>query len=178
MTTRVRLEPLSRAHLDGLASLVDDPAVQRFTRIPEPPPEKFAEQWLAVYETGRAERTREGFAIVDAPSGRFLGAAVVPAIDVEGRTMELGYAVAREARGRGVAAAALAQLTTWALDERGALRLVLLISVDNEASKRVAERCGYVREGTMRSVHVKQGRREDTELWSLLPGDPRSPSTD
>jgi RimJ/RimL family protein N-acetyltransferase len=36
----------------------------------------------------------------------------------------------------------------------------------------VAERCGYVREGVMRSVHVKQGIRLDQELWSRLPSDP------
>ena len=49
---------------------------------------------------------------------------------------------------------------------------MLQISVDNEPSRRVAARCGYVREGVMRSVHVKQELREDLELWSRLPGDP------
>jgi RimJ/RimL family protein N-acetyltransferase len=51
-------------------------------------------------------------------------------------------------------------------------RVELLISVDNPASKRVAERCGYVREGVLRSLHVKQDVREDTEIWSRLVDDP------
>ena len=38
----------------------------------------------------------------------------------------------------------------------------------------VTESLGYVREGVMRSVHVKQGRRADLELWSRLPSDPAS----
>jgi RimJ/RimL family protein N-acetyltransferase len=50
-------------------------------------------------------------------------------------------------------------------------RLELLISVENDASKRVAERCGYVREGVLRSLHVKQDVREDTEIWSRLATD-------
>jgi RimJ/RimL family protein N-acetyltransferase len=36
----------------------------------------------------------------------------------------------------------------------------------------VAERCGYVHEGTLRSSHLKQGIRIDAELWSRLPADP------
>jgi RimJ/RimL family protein N-acetyltransferase len=62
-------------------------------------------------------------------------------------------------------------MTEWAF-ARGMLRLELLISVDNEASKRVAKRCGYVLEGVLRSRHFKGDLREDTEIWSRLPGDP------
>jgi len=90
----------------------------------------------------------------------------------EAATAELGYVVASAARGRGVATAALGLLTDWALEELGAERLELRISVDNVASKRVAERCGYVRDGVLRSLYVKEGLREDTEVWSRLPGDP------
>jgi RimJ/RimL family protein N-acetyltransferase len=46
-----------------------------------------------------------------------------------------------------------------------------MISVGNEASKLVAERAGYVREGVLRSLYVKEGVREDHELWSCLPSD-------
>jgi hypothetical protein len=63
-------------------------------------------------------------------------------------------------------------LTEWALEELGMLRLELLIDVENDASKRVAERSGYRREGVLRSVHLKQDRREDTEIWSRLATDP------
>jgi RimJ/RimL family protein N-acetyltransferase len=47
-----------------------------------------------------------------------------------------------------------------------------MISVDNPASKRVAERCGYLRDGVLRSLHFKQDLREDTEIWSRLATDP------
>jgi RimJ/RimL family protein N-acetyltransferase len=47
----------------------------------------------------------------------------------------------------------------------------LIIDVDNEPSRRVAERCGYRHEGDMRSIHLKGGRRIDAGLWSRLPAD-------
>jgi RimJ/RimL family protein N-acetyltransferase len=71
-----------------------------------------------------------------------------------------------------VATEALRRLTAWAFEELEMIRLELLISVDNAASKKVAERCGYRREGVLRSAYFKQGRREDTEIWSRLETDP------
>jgi RimJ/RimL family protein N-acetyltransferase len=109
--------------------------------------------------------------VVDEDGGGFLGVGAAPVIDREAATLELGYVVAPAARGRGVATAALRLLTEWAFAEAGAERIELLISIDNHASKRVAERCGYVRDGILRSAYLKQGRRQDTELWSRLKAD-------
>jgi RimJ/RimL family protein N-acetyltransferase len=171
MTAEVRLEPLSARHLDDLDALAHDPDVLRFTRVPEPVPPGFARTWLARYEAGHRDGTAEGFAAVG-PDGTFLGLALAPDIDVEGRQLELGYIVAPSARGRGVATAILRRLTRWAFDEAGALRAYLLIETGNTASLRVAERCGYVQEGVLRSLHLKQNRRADVSIWSRLPSDP------
>jgi RimJ/RimL family protein N-acetyltransferase len=166
----VTLAPLAREHLPALEELVRDPDVLRYTRVPEPSPPRFPETWLGLYERGRADGIREGFAVVDG-DGEFLGLALAGRIDREARTAELGYVVVPAARGRGVATAALRHLTDWAFEELDALRLELLIGVTNEASKRVAERSGYRFEGVLRSLHLKQGVREDTEIWSRLPSD-------
>jgi RimJ/RimL family protein N-acetyltransferase len=162
----VHLEPLGLEHADAVEELVRDPLSVRFTRIPEPAPPGFVRSWLGRYEDGRRDGTREGFAVV-AGDGAFLGLALAPAIEREAATAELGYIVAPDARGRGVGTEALRLLTEWALAQ-GLVRLELRISVENEASKRVAERCGYALEGVLRSTFLKAGKREDTELWSFL----------
>ncbi|MCP9486850.1 MAG: GNAT family N-acetyltransferase [Gaiellaceae bacterium MAG52_C11] len=164
----IRPEPLSAAHLEGVRALVADPEVLRFTRVPEPVPAGFPERWLDRYEEGRRDGSREAYAIEDASTTEFLGLALVPTIDRDGRTAELGYLVAPAARGRGVASEALRLLSDWAISELDAQRLELMISVENAASKRVAERCGYEREGVLRSIHLKEGVREDMEIWSRL----------
>ncbi|MGW7018067.1 GNAT family N-acetyltransferase [Streptomyces decoyicus] len=59
---------------------------------------------------------------------------------------EAGYWTAAQARGRGVAPRAVETLTTWSLDAfraEGLECLELLHQVDNLASCRVAEECGY-----------------------------------
>ena len=70
--------------------------------------------------------------------GASSGSHFLPRIDKESLTAELGYVVAPAARGRGVATEALRQLTDWALSSAGVLRLELLISPENEPSRRVS----------------------------------------
>jgi RimJ/RimL family protein N-acetyltransferase len=167
----IRLEPLGAEHVADVEAMLGDPDLLRFTRIPEPVPPGFASAWLERYEEGRRDGSREAFAIVGG-EGEFLGIAMAPRIDRESQTAELGYVVAPVARGRGVATEALRRLTAWAFEELGMLRLELMISVENPASKKVAERCGYVFEGVLRSLYFKPGLREDTEIWSRLATDP------
>lgn len=167
----VRLVPLSQRHAPALDKALEDPDIVANTRVPEPVPPGFATTWISRYEEGRRDGSREGFALED-DDGTFLGLGVIPRIDREAETAELGYVVVPEARGRGVATEALRLLTEFAFAELELVRLELLIAVHNEGSKVVAQRAGYVREGVLRSAYFKQGRREDTELWSRLAGDP------
>lgn len=171
----IRLTLFDKSHLPAFAELLTDPEVERFTRLPMPTPLDFPRTWLARYEAGRRDGSSEAFGIVD-EAGEFLGVALAFGIDPEAATAELGYIVAPAARGRGVGTAALRLLTEWAFSERGLLRLELLISADNEASKLVAARSGYVLEGVLRSLHVKQDVREDHEMWSCIPDDVRPPA--
>ena len=170
----VRLEPLNESHLAAVAAMLADPDVLRFTRVPDPTPPDFAREWLNLYEAGREEGTREGFAAVGG-DGRFLGVALAFGIDRAEGELELGYIVCPEARGRGAGTAILRALTDWAFAEAGAARIRLVIDVENPASLRVAERSGYVREGVMRSTYFKNGQRIDAVLMSRIASDPPPP---
>lgn len=168
MTTdgTVRLEPLAEQHLEGLADLGRDPDVRQFTYVPDPWVEGFERTWLERYD--QPDGRRAGFAIVDEASGEFLGMAALVTLDLEGRQAEAGYIVGPNARGRGVASRALTLLTDWAFADLGLERVELRITAENEPSIRVAEKCGYEREGILRSVHFKQGRRTDVAVYARL----------
>lgn len=89
---------------------------------------------------------------------------------VDGRA-GIGYWLVPEARGRGVASRAVRLLSRWAFDSLGVARLELTCGPDNVASQRVAERCGFTREGVLRPHLPFKGGRRDTVLYSLLPSD-------
>ena len=169
----LRLEPFGEQHLDEVSWWLTDPDVVRFTRVPAELPGGFARAWLGRYQAGRVDGSREAFAVLDGST--VVALALAPHVDRGASEVELGYIVGPDARGRGVATQSLLRLTEWAFVEAGVLRAYLLVDVDNAASNRVAEKAGYVREGVMRSLHLKGDLRSDTVLWSRLPTDPPAP---
>ena len=162
--TTIRLVPLAEEHEQALLETVRDPDVLRFTRTPDPMPDGWVHEYVERFRT----EDRGGWAILDGEE--FVGYAVTGPIDRDGLEVELGYAVSPWARGRGVATETLRQLTQWAFDE-GMKRVIALISVDNPASSRVAQKAGYTFEGVLRSMHHRGDLREDLESWSILPGE-------
>jgi RimJ/RimL family protein N-acetyltransferase len=162
---------MARADVPDLLRLVEDEAIREYTLVPTAAGESFVRSWIRGYEEGWKNGGRAGFVVRDAGDGVFLGFASMFRLDLPAREGEIGYAVSPSARGRGIARRALGLLTRWGFDELGLERLELRISVANAASERVAEGAGYRREGVLRSVHFKEGRRIDLGVWSLLRSD-------
>jgi RimJ/RimL family protein N-acetyltransferase len=165
----ITLDVLAQHHLPVFQDLVDEPEVLRFTMVPTRPAPDFASNWIARYERGWSEGSRAGFAILG--DGEILGFAGIFGLDDPGAEGEIGYFVAPEARGRGVAGRAVALLTRWGFDELGLERIELRIDTENAASARVAQRAGYHLDGVLRSKHFKEGLRADVGVWSRLRSD-------
>src|SRR5919109_1324713 len=98
-----------------------------------------------------------------------LGGISLNDVDLDQRRAGIGYWVASEWRGRGIATRAVRLLARWAFDELALARLEISCGPDNFASQRVAERCGFVREGLLRAHLVHKGRRRDSVVFGLLP---------
>jgi RimJ/RimL family protein N-acetyltransferase len=113
------------------------------------------------------------FSVLDATSGRLLGNVSLHKIDHEQADAEIGYRVAPWARGQGVASHAVAALTRWAFGALDLMRIELCHAVVNPASCRVAEKAGYLLEGTLRQSYIYgDGRRYDEHLHARLVSDP------
>jgi RimJ/RimL family protein N-acetyltransferase len=110
------------------------------------------------------------FAVVDVQTGEVLGSIGVTFND-SGDVGEIGYWLRRDARRRGAMTRAVRLACDWAFARDGVERLQLRADVENEPSRRVAERAGFVLEGVLRSAHwnVRLGRRQDWAMYSLLP---------
>lgn len=94
------------------------------------------------------------------------GGEVVGSLHVEASRFgfgELGMAVAREWRGRGVGSALLEAAIAWAR-ERGLHKLSLSVFPHNAAAIALYRKYGFVEEG----LRVKHYRRASGELWDAL----------
>lgn len=86
---------------------------------------------------------------------------------------ELGYALSTPYQGRGLMAQALSRLIEDVFAVTRLERLEARCAVDNRASQRVLEKCGFHREGTLRGYFRLGARRVDNYLYALLREDPR-----
>jgi RimJ/RimL family protein N-acetyltransferase len=113
----------------------------------------------------------EQFAIAE--DGQVVG-SIGLGINERSQNGHIGYWCARDARGRGLTTRALRLVCRYALEELQLQRLELITDPDNLASQRVAEKVGFRREGVLRShlLHP-DGRRRDSVMFSLLPGELR-----
>jgi RimJ/RimL family protein N-acetyltransferase len=153
----------------AIAAACRDPTIVQFTFMPDSLTEEDARTWI----DNKVGRWGSDccFAITDSQSDDLVGTAGMAVYDAF-QTGELYYWVLPPARGRGVASTAVSLICDWAFAHQ-LERLFLLVHPENEASHRVAARCGFTREGTLRAYERVKGRRPDLVSWSLLPNDQR-----
>lgn len=167
----IRLVPLTLEDAPDMRNLADEPGVEEYTFVASVRDESYGHTWVARYVEGWKEGSRAGFAIRDTSSDLFMGFVALVRIDSAEDEAEAGYVLSSSARGRGAASAGLRLLSEWALRDLGVARLELHIDPENRHSIGVAERCGYTKEGVLRSVYFKEGRRGNFAVYSLLPED-------
>jgi RimJ/RimL family protein N-acetyltransferase len=165
------LRPWVATDLEARVAICRDPDVARFTPLPAPYTAADGRAWLGA-DLGRMQAGEELSLAIHEPGAGPVGSVGMRVGDDDRDVAELGYLVARPARGRGVATRAVRLLAEWALREWRPARLQLTTTLDNAASQRVAERAGFRREGVLRSWAESRGRRVDLVMYSRLPGDP------
>lgn len=119
-------------------------------------------------ESGLWRDEAAAVAITDTSTGRMLGTVhcyrSAPCI----HGLELGYLIHDRAdRGQGAASRAVRMFSDHLFDTRPAFfRQQLIIEVWNTQSWKVAERCGFIREGILRSCGFGEGEPADCFVYS------------
>ena len=150
-----------------------DPWFERFSDW-APRTEREAHRRLLEDEAARQRGEQLQFALVEpADDELILGGVSLHEVELEHARAAVGYWLAPRARGRGVATRAVRLLAGWAFAELALMRIGLTCGPDNVASQRVAERCGFTREGVLRSYVTFKGGRRDSVVFGLLPGELR-----
>lgn len=146
-----------------------DPEFQRWTTIPVPYNEADAHEFLQRVAEGWQGNVAR-FAIVY--EGRFAGTVDLRCDGLGGA--EVGFGLAPWARGKGVMTRALRLMLAWGFDAAGLHVVHWRAQVGNWPSRRVATRCGFRMEGTVRGLLEQRGERRDGWIGSLRRGEPLS----
>jgi RimJ/RimL family protein N-acetyltransferase len=165
----VRLEPLNwTKHGAGLFTAVGgdaNAAIWEWMPVgPFPDPEMLG-RFLALMQDTEGWRT---LVIHDRRSNEILGMATFMRIREAHGSAEIGcVAFGPRLKRTRHATEAQALMASHLFDELGYRRYEWKCNVDNAASKRAAERFGYVFEGIFRNDMVTKGRSRDTAWYSI-----------
>jgi RimJ/RimL family protein N-acetyltransferase len=109
--------------------------------------------------------------ILEPGSDTCRGQIYVHHVDWENSRAELAVWVAPQARGKGLARAALALLAPRLLEEAGLERVQIRTETDNERMIRCARAAGFAYEGVLRAYTRAGGRRVDNAVLSMVRSD-------
>ncbi|MFE2552348.1 GNAT family N-acetyltransferase [Streptomyces sp. NPDC059355] len=169
-TARLSLRPFVPADEEEVYTAVQDPEIQRWTMVPSPYSREHARGFvLETVPAGWREDTAYSFAVRLGADGPLVAAV---GVHVRGQgSYEIGYWAAKEHRGRGYMAEAVAAVSRWAFTEVGAVRLEWRAEVGNTGSRAVAEKTGFRFEGVLRAAVLRGGTARDSWVGALLPAD-------
>lgn len=131
-----------------------------------------AANWLETIEPCWKDASAYSFAIFDKAQTTLLGGCGINRID-EHPIGNLGYWVRTGSTRKGIATEATRGLVDFAIDHLGLQRIEIVMSVNNIASKKVAEAVGGVFEGTARNRLMLHGKKHDAYVYSITPEDLR-----
>jgi len=166
--SRVRLRPLRIGDADDFFALHSDPRVMRYWSHP---PWTEREQAIARIEQLERDRVNAEFyswATTIDGMDRLIGTVSLFAINRAHQRAEMGYALAPTAWGNGYATEGLRLAIGFAFESIGLSRLEADIDPRNEASCRLVERVGFLREGLLRQRWHVAGEVTDSAMYGLL----------
>jgi RimJ/RimL family protein N-acetyltransferase len=162
----LELRAWTQGDVPALVEACNDADIQHWIPvIPRP----YTADDARAFVRGEATPGQRQFAV--AVNGRAVGSIGLKVHELF-RNGHIGYWCAPQARGQGLTTRALRLLCRHGFDDLGLERLELITDPENYASQRVAEKAGFRREGVLRS-HLRHpdGRRRDSVMFSLLPGE-------
>lgn len=148
---QVALRAMHPKDASAYAAGTDDPAVREYAHLPEP---KYTEDSvLALIEGPLREGLASGdlavLTIADLATDDFVGSLVL--FGPTGNSIEVGFWIHPDHRGRHLSTAALA-LTHDFARRSGFTSTTARTAIENTASQRALERSGYLRGGTARET--------------------------
>jgi RimJ/RimL family protein N-acetyltransferase len=146
-TPRLRLEPMTDAHFDGLYAMNSDPEVMRYiTGKPDTP-----DDTRAMIERVKDRWALYGFSwwtFFEIETGEIIGAGCVQHLGRDpANPHELGWRLRQDKWGKGFASEAARRMASFAFDTVGAPLVCAVCNPANRASSQVMEKLGMSYQG-------------------------------
>lgn len=161
----VRMEPMSRDHLDGLARVAFDPEIWRYV-VTRPVDRDGLEAWMASALDNAENGLELPFVTIERASGTPVGSSRYLNIVPEHLRLEIGWSwVARDRQRGGANREAKLLMMAHAFDTLGCNRVEFKTDSLNEAARRALAAVGATFEGIFRNHMVMPDGRLRHSAW-------------
>ncbi len=167
---RINLRTLRESDAESLLRFVRDPDNGRYLLIPWP--YKLSDAQVFIHNSRKWARRKSptdiGCGIVLKETGEVIGGIGMHKIDRKMKNAEVGCWIGKPFRGTGLMVEAMKAMLGYAFGELKLKRVYAHIFVENVASRKMVEKCGFVREGRLRASHLHHRHYRDSYLYGIL----------
>ena len=172
-TPRLLVRPIADDDASDIERFAGDFEVARtLLAMPHPYPEGAALEWIAKHPELWRERKELPLAICRHDRGGSLAGSLAGAIALrfalDHHHGEVGYWIAKDHWGQGIASEATHAVLDWGFRALGLHRIFARHMAENPASGGVMRKNGMRLEGTLREHHWKHGRAHDFHVYGIL----------
>ena len=166
---RVILRPFVMEDAPSIAKHIHDKDIYEVTlTIPFPYKESDAEWFIKKSQKDIEEKKAYALGIVLKETNEVIGCIEAGSIDHTHEKSEVGYWLSKQHWGKGIMPEALDLLIDFAFNGLKLHRLYAFTFVENTASQKVLEKCGFTKEGRKKDACKKDGQYKDDFVFGLV----------
>ncbi|MEK5232190.1 GNAT family protein [Lysinibacillus sp. FSL K6-0232] len=169
-SANLELKKIEDAHIEELFAIYDNDNVFEFCGIIPKHNRQTVQKMIGHFERDYQKKSRIKWGIFEKSQQEKL-VGIIEAMDFQQKInmVTIGYYLAEDAWGKGIATEAVATIVKFLLEEVQINRIQAEVMPLNEASKKVLVKNGFLKEGLLRQAAIWSGKGViDLEIYGLL----------
>jgi ribosomal-protein-serine acetyltransferase len=167
----IEIKRITLEHIDAVYEAVRESINEAHQWLPWCHPDYTKQEtvnWVTYQMSSWNNDEEYSFVILEKGTGKLLGGIGLNFINNLHKVCNLGYWVRTSCTGKGVATKAVKLAVEYAINELNFNRVEIIISKDNIASQKVAEKAGAVKECLAKKRLLIHGVPTDSFVYSLI----------
>lgn len=169
-TVHYYLKEIESSDIENIHRGLSNPEITQYYDVHFPSLEETKEQ-MDWYSSLKRDGTGIWWGIYDISDDQFCGAAGFNSLERQHKKAEIGLWLLKEYWGKGILKEVMPKLFELGFNNLKLNRIEGYVLNDNIKCKRALEKINFIHEGTMREFEIKNGKKIDIDIYSILKSD-------
>jgi [ribosomal protein S5]-alanine N-acetyltransferase len=165
---KIYLRPLKLLDVNKIKNICNDKSINKFTHVPFPYRLKDAIEFIKKSKINRKKGNEFVYGIINKNKEELMGTISFVRIEKRDNKAEIGYLIGKKYRNKGYMSEALRLMLKIGFEKHKFHKIFVNCAKDNQASKRVIEKCGLKQEALLRKDILLGNKYHDHYIHSML----------